>query len=111
MPFSKLCPGLEEVGKKFSTGQVSKCYQCQYVQDDDGTVNGLPQCGDEVNAEAGIVPSYQCPLYADTSCFWTAAFHKDLSGARQSCKTYNFENYMLRFPQETVFLNFKVCNF
>lgn len=73
--------GLEEVGEKFSTKTVSNCYQCEYVQNDDGTVSGNPACGNKIEGPNGAIPTMQCPLYADSSCYWTAAFHADLLGS------------------------------
>ena len=72
--------GLEGVGEKYSTKTVSNCYQCEYVQDQDGNVNGLPGCGDEVTG-GNDVPMLQCPLYADSACFWAASFHQDFTGS------------------------------
>lgn len=72
--------GLEKVGQKYSTKQVSNCFQCEYVQDEDGNVEGTPSCGEAI-INNGDVPSYQCPLYADSACYWAASFHKDFSGS------------------------------
>ena len=63
-----------ELDDKFSTGTVSKCYKCEWSENVDGTVGGLPECADEV-VEGGPVPLADCPKYADTACYWAASFH------------------------------------
>jgi len=39
--------GIAAVAEKYSTQTVSSCYQCEYIQDPDGTVHGLPGCGED----------------------------------------------------------------
>ena len=67
--------GLNQVSAKFSTGKVSSCFQCEFVQSLDGTINGLKTCGDEITNLN--IPRYNCPMYSDSSCYWAASFHKD----------------------------------
>jgi hypothetical protein len=74
--------GLDKVGAKFSVGKVSQCYQCQYYQELDGNVNGLPVCGEAITgANSNKIPKSSCPLYADAACYWAASYHQDLTGA------------------------------
>lgn len=71
--------GLDEVSNEFTTGDVSSCYQCEYLQNPDGTVQGDPTCGEEVG-NTGTIKSTTCPKYADHACYQAASFHQDLSG-------------------------------
>ncbi|CBY30505.1 unnamed protein product [Oikopleura dioica] len=68
--------GIEEIEDKFSTGIVRQCRQCNYIQSDDGTVNGRPECGFSPSS----VPSANCPKYADAACYSAASFHKSYAG-------------------------------
>ena len=70
--------GLAEVAEKFSTKKVSTCYQCEFVQNVDGTVTGTEGCGQEVT-QGNPIPPYHCPVYADSACFWSASFHQDFT--------------------------------
>ena len=65
----------DKLDEKFSTGQVSQCYQCEFSENIDGSVNGLQDCVDEIT-EDSKVPLVDCPKYADTACYWAASFHK-----------------------------------
>ncbi len=67
--------GLEDVSEKFSTGKVSECFACEYFEKDDGNVQGIPNCLEEINPMTTKIPIHQCPRYADTSCYHAASFH------------------------------------
>jgi len=71
--------GLQRVAQKFSTRSVRECFQCEYVQAEDGQVSGNEKCGKEITGND--IPSIQCPVYADSACFWAASFHKDFTGS------------------------------
>jgi hypothetical protein len=91
--------GLDEVAVKFSTGGVYECYQCQYMQLQDGSVNGFPKCGEEIGVgNDNSINTIKCPLYADTACYWSASFHVDYAGGGETleddyrgCSTFEME--------------------
>ena len=72
--------GLEDVSKKFTTGTVEECYACEFFEKQDGNVEGIPNCMEEINPFSTKIPIHKCPMYADTSCYHAASFHSDYTG-------------------------------
>jgi len=60
------------VAEKFEDDQdehIHSCYACNYNEYEDGTVNGLPSCGETP------VDTIECPHYACASCFTGTEAH------------------------------------
>ena len=71
--------GLEPITDKlYVPDGVKSCYGCSYTTDNEGNVNGQPECGDEVT-EGGNIETVTCPLYATRSCYHAAAIHVNTS--------------------------------
>ena len=69
---------LESVAQKFHTEDgVTSCYTCNFTEHTDGSVEGLPKCGDQIFSGDDIIPKKSCPIYATKSCYHAASFHKD----------------------------------
>lgn len=73
--------GLTDVAMKFSVGNVSECYRCEYYEDYNGNVAGFPFCGDEIDVSNTQVELYSCPLFADAACYWAGSYHDDYANA------------------------------
>ena len=69
--------GMEEVVNKFDVGNVKKCYACEYFENLDGSVQGLPTCADEIFTGQTQVPAVTCPRFANAACYHATSFHDD----------------------------------
>ena len=54
---------LDAVSQLFSQGRVSSCHQCYFYQQQDGNVEGFPECADQSTSS---IYQKNCPTYADS---------------------------------------------
>jgi len=63
-----------EIFKKTTADtKVSSCNICSYQQKPDGSVEGIPECGNTIGDNK---IQKECPPYADAACFDAASYHK-----------------------------------